>query len=104
MSFSFWAHRTVFIFRSKQITNCICHFDRIWIAFITFSEVLLLNKADKKECESGFPYCFLTDFTKFFLVESTLLDFGYLAEEVSWIHRIFKIWCHYKNISKFKFV
>ena len=53
----------------------------------------------KKGCESGFPYCFLTDFTKFFLQGSTLLDFGFLTEKASWIHRIFIIWCHDKKKS-----
>ena len=51
----------------------------------------------KKGCESGFPYCFLTDFTKFFLWGSTMLDFGSLAEKASWIYRIFIIWCHDKK-------
>ena len=45
----------------------------------------------EKACESGFPYCFLTNFTKFFLLESISLDFGFLTEEASWIHRNFKI-------------
>ena len=30
-----------------------CHFDRIWIAFIAISEVSLLNKADKKMTDGG---------------------------------------------------
>ena len=47
-----------------------------------------------KACDLGFPYCFLTDFTKFFPWWSTLLDFGFLTEKASWIHRIFKIWSH----------
>ena len=45
----------------------------------------------RKGCESGFPFCFLTDFTKFFLEGSTLLDFGFLTEKASWIYRIFII-------------
>ena len=54
-------------------------------------------KKIKKACESGFPYCFLTDVAKFFLWGSMLLDFSFLAEEVSWIYRIFKICCHDKK-------
>ena len=27
-----------------------------------------------------------------------LLDFGFLTKEASWIHRIFKIWCHGEKI------
>ena len=46
-----------------------------------------LNEEAKK-CESGFPYCVLADFTKFFLWQSMLLDFGFLTKEASWIHRI----------------
>ena len=34
----------------------------------------------KKTCESGIPYCFLTDFTKFFLWEHMLLDFSFLTD------------------------
>ena len=37
----------------------------------------------KKACEPGFPYCFLTDYTKFFLWASMLLDFGSLTQEAS---------------------
>ena len=44
----------------------------------------------KKGCESRFPYCFLTDFTKFFFWGSALIDFGFFTEEASWIHRILK--------------
>ena len=57
----------------------------------------------KKSWEVGFPYCFLTDFTKFFS-----LDFGFLTEKASWITQNFKIWCHDKknykiqNLKKFK--
>ena len=40
------------IFRNKQIANCICHVDRIWIAFIAFSKVSLLSKADKEMADS----------------------------------------------------
>ena len=39
--------------RNKQIAKCTCNFDRIWIAFIAFSEVSLLNKADKKMADGG---------------------------------------------------
>ena len=35
-----------------------------------------------------FPYCILTDFTKFFFWQSTLLDFGFLTEKASSIQRI----------------
>ena len=56
----------------------------------------------KKGCESRFPYYFLTDFTMFFLWGSTLLDFEFLTEGASWIHRIFLICFHGKK--KFKFV
>ena len=56
-----------------------------------------LEKINKKVCESGFPYCFLSDFTKFFLWGSMLLDFGSLTEEALWIYRIFKIWCYDKK-------
>ena len=30
-------------------------------------EKKILGKNEQKVCELGFPYCFLTDFTKFFL-------------------------------------
>ena len=40
-------------------------------AFGHFSVYIFLGEVDNKElkkgCESGFPYCFLTEFTKFFL-------------------------------------
>ena len=62
------------------------------------SQILVCQS--EKSCESGFSYCFLTDFTKFFLLGSTLLDFGFLTEEVSWTHRIFKIWYHDKKNKK----
>ena len=55
---------------------------------------------EKKGCESGFPYSFLTHFTKFFLQGSTLLDFGFLTEKASWIYRIFIIWCRDKKKIK----
>ena len=55
----------------------------------------------KKGCESGFPYCFFTDFTKLLLRGSTLLDVGFLTQEASWIHRILKIWCHDQKNLKF---
>ena len=61
-------------------------------------------KGRKKACESRFPYCFLTDFTKFFPRGSLKLDFGFLTEEASWIHRIFKISCHDKRNWKLKLV
>ena len=61
------------------------------------------GKFSIKKCESRFPYCFLTDFTKFFLQGSTLLDFGFLTEKASWIHQIFIIWCHDKKNKKIKF-
>ena len=44
---------------------------------------LFIRSVKKKACESGFPYCFLTDFTKFILRENMLLDFGFLTEESS---------------------
>ena len=44
----------------------------------------------KKACESGFPNCSLTHFTKVFLSGSMLFDFGFLTEEATWIHRILK--------------
>ena len=56
--------------------------------------------ASQKVCESGFSYCFLTDFTKFFLRGSTLLDFDFLTEEASWILRFLKIWYHNKKNKK----
>ena len=43
-------------------------------------------------------YCFLTDFTKCLLWRSVLLDFYFLTEEASWVHRTFK------KIKKFKLV
>ena len=58
----------------------------------------------KQGCGSGFPYCLLTDFTKFFLWRSTLLDYGFLTVEAPWIHRICIIWCHDKKNKKIKFV
>ena len=61
---------------------------------------LQINKFKKKTCESVFPYCFLTDFTKFFLWGSMAVDFGFLSGEASWIYRIFKIWYHDKKKSK----
>ena len=66
------------------------------------SVTALLGKKSKKKkgWESRFPYCFLANFTKLFLWGSTLLDFGFLTEEASWIHRIFKIWCHDKKNNK----
>ena len=64
-----------------------------------YIECLKFDFTIKKACESGFPYCFLTDFTKLFLWGSTLLDFGFLTEGAPWIHRIFKIWCHDKKIK-----
>ena len=57
----------------------------------------IFKKKNQKACESGFPYCFLTDFTKFSFVS---LDFGFLAEKAAWIHRILKIWWHNKKNSK----
>ena len=54
----------------------------------------------EKGCGSGFPYCFLTNFTNVFLRRSMLLDFGFLTEEASWIHRIFKIWSNDKKHKK----
>ena len=57
----------------------------------------LTTRRVKEKSKSRFPYCFLTDFTKFFLWGNMLSDFGFLTGEASWIHRILKIWCHNKN-------
>ena len=46
----------------------------------------------------------LSDFTKFFLRGSILLNFCFLTEEASWMHRVFKVWSRDKTIFKFKFV
>ena len=44
------------------------NFHRSVHLLISFSLYFIFNHNNKKkECESGFPYCFLTDFTKFFL-------------------------------------
>ena len=59
--------------------------DRIFVFLPSWSRI--------KARESGFPYCFLTDFTKFFLWGIMLLDFGFLTEKASLMHRIFEIWC-----------
>ena len=32
-----------------------------------FKKLIPFHKKKEKGCESGFPYCFLTDFTEFFL-------------------------------------
>ena len=59
------------------------------------------GNTNKKGCESRFPYCFLTDFTKLFFWGSTLLNFCFFTEESLWIHRIFKIrWHGKKNKTK----
>ena len=50
---------------------------------VKYPDAYLSEKVLRKGCESGFPYCFLTDFTKFFLYGSTLLDFGFLTEKAS---------------------
>ena len=71
---------------------------------IFFSRKHSFLSEEAKACESGFPYCSITGFTKFFLWGSMLLDFGFLREKASWRHRIWKIWCHVKEIKKFNFV
>ena len=53
----------------------------------------------KHKRKSGFSYFFLTCFTEFFLWGCILLNFGFLTEEASWIHRILKSWCHDKKNS-----
>ena len=58
---------------------------------------LIVFNYKKKACELRFRYCFLIDFTKFFLWESMLLDFGFFTEKALWIHRNFKIWYHDKK-------
>ena len=54
-------------------------------------ETIIKKIKIKKGCESRFPYCFLTDLTNLFFRGSSLLDFGSLTQEASWIHGIFKI-------------
>ena len=55
--------------------------DRVLKMYVSIRK--LLEDNTKKTCESGFPYCFLTDFTKFFFREGMLLDFGFLTREAS---------------------
>ena len=74
-----------------NISYNVCVWKTDWFSYCLFNS--------EKGCESWFPYCFLTVLTKLFLWGRTLLDFGFLAEEASWIHRIFKIWCN--SIKKF---
>ena len=40
---------------------------------------ILFTNLTRKKYESGFPYCFLTNFTKCFHWESMMLDFGCLT-------------------------
>ena len=57
------------------------------------------NGKIKKRMWIEIPILLLHRFHKvLFLRKYTLLDFGFLTKEASWIHQIFKIWCHGKKI------
>ena len=58
----------------------------VWIQMSMIIVIIILHEAwiNWKACESGFPDCFLTGFTKFFFFwESTSLNFGFLTRKFS---------------------
>ena len=62
-------------------------------------DVLSISAVDsyEKSMWIGIPILIFTDFTQFFHWESMLLDFDFLTEEASSIHRNFLIWYHDKK-------
>ena len=76
---------------SSGIPNILCYASIANLINWIFADLELIEKHVNR------VYCFHIEL---FLWRSMLLDFGIFTVKASWIHRIFKIWCHDKEKLK----